>query len=83
MARLSFNVNLNEVYAYRKTKLIALIDEFIDSNADVAEFLFADTEYKSASSCVTSILNNLKKRNITSVKVIQRKGRVFLVREGA
>jgi hypothetical protein len=83
MARLSFNVNLNEVYAYRKTKLIALIDEFIDSNADVAEFLFAETEYKSASSCVTSILNNLKKRNITSVKVIQRKGRVFLVREGA
>ena len=83
MARLSFNVDLNEVYAYRKTKLIALIDEFIDSNADVAEFLFAETEYKSASSCVTSILNNLKKRNITSVKVVQRKGRVFLVREGA
>lgn len=83
MARLSFNVDLNEVYAYRKTKLIALIDEFIDSNADVAEFLFAETEYKSASSCVTSILNNLKKRNITSVKVIQRRGRVFLVREGA
>lgn len=82
MARLSFNIDPNEVnLAYRKTKLFSLIDEFIESGADIAEVCFAENEYKGARSCVTSLLGSLKKRSITSVRAMMRSGKVYLIRK--
>ena len=83
MARLSFNVNLEDVRiaSYKTTKLFGIVDEFIESGADVAEFLFAESEYRNAQTCVNALNNSIKKRKITTVRAIKRKDRVFLVRE--
>ena len=83
MARLSFNVDPADVRiaSYKTTKLFSIVDEFIESGADIAEFLFAEKEYSNAQTCVNALNNSIKKRKITSVKAIKRKNRAFLVRE--
>ena len=83
MARLSFNVNLEDVRiaSYKTTKLFGIVDEFVESGADVAEFLFTEGEYRNAQNCVNALNNSIKKRKFTTVRAIKRKDRVFLVRE--
>lgn len=83
MARLSFNVNLEDVRiaSYKTTKLFGIVDEFIESGADVAEYLWAEKEYKSVRTCYAALINSLKKRHIDTVRVVTRKDRVFLVRK--
>lgn len=62
MATLNFNVPADwRTPHYKMTKLILIFDEFINSNADVAEYQFAEGEYSSAASCVSSLKGSLKK----------------------
>ena len=77
MARLNYEV----AEFFRPTKLFELVDEFVNSGADIAEFVFAEGEYKSAGSAVTSLLSSISKRHITNVGVKTKKGKVFLVRK--
>ena len=82
MATLRYGVKPDEFKrTYVNTKISSLVDEFIESEEEVVEVVLADGEYCNPTSCQTTIQKNLKKRRITSVKVMQRNGRVFLVRK--
>ena len=82
MATLRYGVKPDEFkHTYVNTKISSLVDEFIESGEEVVEVVLADGEYCSPTSCQTTIQKNIKKRRITSVKAMQRNGRVFLVRK--
>lgn len=82
MATLRYGVKPDEFRrTYVNTKISSLVDEFIDSGEKAVEVVFAEGEYCSPTSCQTTIQKNIKTRRITSVKVMQRNGRVFLVRK--
>lgn len=82
MATLRYGVKPDEFNrTYVNTKISSLVDEFIESGEEVVEVVLADGEYCNPTSCQTTIQKNLKRRRITSVKAMQRNGRVFLVRK--
>ena len=82
MATLNYNVTINDLgRAYNPTKLGAIVDEFIDSGKPIAEYVFAEGEYASAAVCAAVLKVSLKKRHINTVKIVQRKDKVFLVRK--
>lgn len=82
MATLRYGINLDEFKrTYVNTKISSLVDEFIESGEKAVEVVLAEGEYSSPTSCQTTLQKNIKKRRITSVKAMQRKGRVYLVRK--
>lgn len=80
MARLNFNVPGEILTSYRRTKLREIIDEFMESGADVAEYLFANGEYKNSESVRNALNTHIKKRMLP-VEVFTRGGRVYLGRK--
>ena len=80
MARLNYSVSNEVLNAYNKTKLRALIDEFMESGADVAEYLYAEGEYTNAESVRNALNYHIKKR-ILPIEVFTRGGRVYLGRK--
>lgn len=81
MARLNYSVPKEALLFYRRTKLGEIIDEFIESGADVAEFLYGEGEYSTCEVARTTLLQHLKKRHIATVMVTVRKGHVYLIRK--
>lgn len=81
MARLNYSVPTDALHIYKKTKLFAIVDEFIESGADIAEFLFADGEYATISTARNAVDQSIKSRHINTVKVVQRRGHIYLVRK--
>ena len=80
MARLNFNIP-NEVIAfYHKTKLREIIDEFMESGADVAEYLYAEGEYTNAESVRNSLNTHIEKR-VLPIDIFIRGGHVYLGRK--
>ena len=80
MARLNYNVPGEVLTFYRRTKLREVIDEFMESGADVAEYLFANGEYKNAESVRNALNAHIKKRMLPR-EVFTRGGRVYLGRK--
>lgn len=80
MARLNYNVPGEVLTFYRRTKLREVIDEFMESGADVAEYLFAESEYKNAESVRNALNAHIKKRMLP-IEVFTRGGRVYLGRK--
>ena len=80
MARLNYNVPGEVLNFYRRTKLREIIDEFMESGADVAEYLFANGEYKNSESVRNALNTHIKKRMLP-IEVFTRGGRVSLGRK--
>ena len=80
MARLNYTVPGEVLRFYRRTKLREVIDEFMESGADVAEYLFANGEYKNAESVRNALNAHIKKRMLP-IEVFTRGGRVYLGRK--
>lgn len=69
-------VNVEEMKAYKKTKIDEILDEFISMNTAAVEV----TEYtnNSAYSCYTSLYNGIQRRKSHTIGVKVSNGRVFL-----
>ena len=80
MARLNYNVPGEVLTFYRRTKLREIIDEFVESGTDVAEYLYGEGEYKSAESVRNALNSHIKKRMLP-IEVFTRGGRVYLGRK--
>ena len=82
MARLNYSVDISDLKrrSYRTTKLFAIVDEFVNSDSDIAEFVFAENEYSNAKSAYNALGLSIRRRHMGSVKVSIRDGRVFLVK---
>ena len=80
MARLNFNVPGEVLTFYRRTKLREIIDEFMESGADVAEYLYAEGEYTNAESVRNSLNTHIEKRMLP-IDVFTRGGHVYLGRK--
>ena len=80
MARLNYLVSNEVLNTYNKTKLRALIDEFMESGADIAEVLYAEGEYSKPSTLGNCLYLHIRKRMLP-VRVMVRKGRVYLARK--
>lgn len=80
MARLNYNVPGEVLTFYRRTKLREVIDEFMESGADVAEYLYGEGEYKNAESARNALNIHIKKRMLP-IEVFTRGGRVYLGRK--
>lgn len=63
---------------YTKTKNLKLLEEFVNSGLDCAEV--KDYTQKNATVCATSLAASIKNFRMTGVRVIQRKDRVFLIK---
>ena len=63
---------------YKTTKNVAIIEEFIASGLDCVEL--TEHGHKKATYCQWCLYNTMKRFKINTVKVITRKGRVFLIR---
>ena len=84
MARLNYSVDKNDLkikWGYRVPKLFALVDEFIASDAPIAEVKFEEGEYKNASSFASTVATSMTKRHITNVGVMVRGNKAFLYRK--
>ena len=64
---------------YKKTKNQKLLEEFINSNMDCAEV--KNFEQKNAKNCCCSLNISIKRFHITGIHAIQRKNRVFLIKD--
>lgn len=64
---------------YKSTGNKQIIDEFIESGMKCAEV--EGYTQKNATSCVQSLTQTIKRYRMFNVRAIQRKGRVFLIRD--
>ena len=80
MARLNYNVPGEVLTFYRRTNLREIIDEFVESGTDVAEYLYGEGEYKNAESVRNALNAHIKKRMLP-IEVFTRGGRVYLGRK--
>ena len=82
MARLSYSVSREALNFYKGTKIIEIVNEFINSGADIAEFLYGEGEYSNVNTARSTIDQNLKHRHLTNtVGTAVRKGHLYLVRK--
>ena len=73
------NVNWKQ-NLYKKTKLLKLLEEFLESGYDVALLEYEDGEYASACSVASSFKNSIKRFHIVGVDCIVRDKKAYLVR---
>lgn len=64
---------------YKSTGNKQIIDEFIESGMQCAEV--EDYPQKKATYCVSSLSQTIKRYRVFNVRAIQRKDRVFLIRD--
>ena len=81
MATLNYSVSKEDMNRYRNTKLRAIVEEFLNSGAEFAEFQFSADEYKNAASATNNMRMAIKRMKIGTVGVTLRNGRVFLFKE--
>ncbi len=81
MGMLKYGVSVEDLRIYKRTKIGAIIDEFINSGEAAAEYTFGESEYKTAHSAANSLWLHLKKRGLNQIGVHEHKGRVFLYRK--
>ena len=67
--------------SYKKTKLLKILEDFLDSGYEVAVLEYEDGEYVSACSATASLRNSIKRFNIVGVNAVVRDNKAYLVRE--
>ena len=73
------NVSLRQ-NSYKKTKLLKLLEEFLESGYEVAALEYEDGEYASACSVASSLKNSIKRFHMVGVKCVVRDKKAYLVR---
>ena len=82
MATLNYAVNKDVLRSYKKTKMRAIIEEFMDSDSEIVELMYAPDEYKNPTSAANNTRMAVKRMNIgDAVRVALRNDRVFLYKE--
>lgn len=64
---------------YGKTKNQELLEQFRDSHLDIAEV--KDFPHKTSTGCASALRASVKRYSILSIGVIERNGRVFLIKK--
>jgi hypothetical protein len=64
---------------YKKSSNYELLKEFMDSGLKCAEL--EDFPHSSAAACMSSLRGSIKRYRLFNVRVLTRKGHVFLVRD--
>lgn len=73
-------VNREELNFYRRTKITALIDEFLSMNVAAVEIEFSEDEYADAFSCGNVFRQNIRRRKLNgSVAVFVEDGKPYLI----
>lgn len=67
------------VKTYKGTKIMSLIEEFIESDADVARIHYAEGEYKNATSAY-AVIRQAIKRNKYAVTVFTANKQVYIAK---
>ena len=80
MARLSYSVPNKVLGFYKRTKLRELMDEFMESGADVAEVLFSEGEYANVES-LRNVLNKHIQQRKLPIMVTIRENHVYIGRK--
>lgn len=66
--------------SYKKTKLLKILEDFLDSGYEVAVLEYEDGEYVSASSVSSSLKNSIKRFHLSGVNCVVRDNKAYLVR---
>ena len=66
--------------SYKRTKLLKLLEEFLESGYEVAALEYEDGEYASALSVASSLKNSIKRFNLVGVNAVVRDHKAYLVR---
>lgn len=82
MATLNYAVSKDVLRSYKKTKMRAIIEEFVDPDNEIVELMYAPDEYKNPNSAANNVRMAVKRMSIgDAVKVALRNNRVFLYKE--
>lgn len=77
--------NLNKIENvtgyYKKSELLKILEEFTESDMESAKI--EDYSHKSASSCVASFGNAIRRYKMNGIKALTRNGEVFLIKTSA
>ena len=65
--------------AYRKTKIQALIEEFVAMNTPCVKLILENGEYKDAKSAISSVYQYCKKMRYNNLKAKTIGGEVYIV----
>lgn len=66
------------IKSYKSTKLLTIIEEFIESDLECAKI--TEHTYVTPSSCAWALNEAIKRYHKTSIKAITRKGEVYLIK---
>lgn len=67
-----------EGLGYKPTKLLALLDEFVQSGLDCVKV--EGWTHKTAASCASSLAVAIKRQNRSGIRAVLRNGEVFLIK---
>ena len=75
----AYDINLVEAKGYKRSPNVRLLNEFVNSGLVCATV--EDFEQRDANVCATSLRKTALRERLYSVKVIVRKGKVYLINE--
>lgn len=68
----------NDSVFYSKGDNLKVLTDFIDSDCDIVEL--TNYSHKSPNNCISTFSQAIKKYRIHGIKVVMRKGRIFLMK---
>lgn len=75
----AYDINLVEAKGYKRSHNVRLLNEFVNSGLACATV--EDFEHRDANVCACSLRKTVLRERLYSIKVIVRKGKVYLINE--
>ena len=69
---------LDNLYGYKRTKWLKIIDEFVESDMDCVKL--ENFSHKTSTSCTAALKVAIKRYHKAGIQAIERNGEVFLIK---